>query len=194
MTGRVPSMSLSWGVGCWNWWGLKMLPPLAGSRYSLSTELEDGRVRKRHRQEGSCGSLWKLSLSPFVQWLESKVIRKYKDIEGRTWRLQKRGGRCDPSSKRGEGDWTTEMMDDTAASNTHPSSGIINSKQADQRMFSHTLRMFPQLCDAGWGVPSQRGKGGFSCCQIGWGDRGTGVADVYLLRTWQWLIKEQHLS
>lgn len=36
--------------------------------------------------------------------------------------------RRDPSSKRGESDWTTEMMDDTAASNTHLSSGIINSK------------------------------------------------------------------
>lgn len=68
-------------------------------------------------------------------------------------------GRCDPSYQRGESDWTTEMMDDTAASNTHPSSGIINSKQDDQ----YTRRMFPQLCYAGRGAPSQGGKGGLSC-------------------------------
>lgn len=52
-------------------------------------------------------------------------------------------GRCDPSSKRRESDWTTEMMDDTAASNTQLSSGIINSKRDDQHAwrFVHSCVM-----------------------------------------------------
>lgn len=91
------------------------------------------------------------------------VTRKqgYQEIQGQRREDSEaggEGGRCDPSSERREGDWTTEMMDDTAASNTHPSSGIINSKQDDQ----YTSRMFPQLCYAVRGAPSQRGKGGVS--------------------------------
>lgn len=62
--------------------------------------------------------------------------------------------RRDPSSKRGESDWTTEMMDDTAASNTHLSSGIINSKRDDQ----HTWRILPQLCYAGVGAVTTEGR------------------------------------
>lgn len=63
-------------------------------------------------------------------------------------------GRCDPSSKRGESDWTTEMMDDAAGSNTHLSSGIINSKRDDQ----YTLRILPQLCYAGQGTATTEGQ------------------------------------
>lgn len=137
------------GIGGGWHWGLIS----ARSRYSLSTE--QGRVRNRHKQEGSSGSLWKLSFPLFVQWLESKVIRDYKDRGGRTRRLEERGeGRCYPLSKRGESDWTTEMMDDTAASNTHLSSGIINLKQDDQ----YTSRILPQLCYAGQGAAITEGQ------------------------------------
>lgn len=63
----------------------------------------------------------------------------YQEIQGQRREDMEAGrerGRCDPSSKRGESDWTIEMMDCTAASNTHLSSGIINSKRDDQHTWS----------------------------------------------------------
>lgn len=89
----------------------------------------------------------------------------YQEIQGQRREDMEAGGeraRRDPSSMRGESDWTTEMMDDTAASNTHLSSGIINSKRDDQ----HTWRILPQLCYAGVGAVTTEGRRWMSLLEV----------------------------
>lgn len=86
------------------------------------------------------GQPWEFVEVVFVPVCSVTRKQGYQEMQGQRRGDLKAGGeqgRYDPSSKRGEGDWTTGMMDDTAASNTHLSSRIINPKQDDQYSFEN---------------------------------------------------------